>query len=85
MKNPILTEADYQANRDEAIRLFSPVFVKKYRNNPTAHKVVEMLTRNVSPYEILEQMIQQQEDNLKIVERAITHSTNPFGMYPPTH
>lgn len=62
----MMAEQQYISKKQEVLDKFNFEFVKKhYKTDPTLHGIVELLVREVSPYEIIQRLI---EDRIKMAE-----------------
>jgi hypothetical protein len=71
---------EYYKKVEEVLSLFSPDFKEKFRTNATAHIIVETLVRGGNIYNIIEQMIDNQEKQQQVLRRAIETNPHPFTL-----
>jgi len=68
---------EYEERRKEVLEKFTQSFIEgKYLNNATLHNTVEYLIRGGNPYEIIEQLINNQENLIEELQKAIEN--RPF-------
>jgi hypothetical protein len=68
---------DFYKKTDECISLFKNG-KDRYRNSPTFNKVVQMLVRDVDPYDIIDQLCQSLDDQSKAFEQYVIRDTRPI-------
>ena len=68
---------DYRQNTDEVVDLFKNG-KELYMKSPLFNKVVQMLVRRESPYEVIQQLIQCNEDSYNAMVAYIQRDTRPL-------
>lgn len=69
-------EQEFYRKTDECIARFKNG-KEKYKTSVTFNRVVQMLVRDVDPYEIIEQLCQMSNDQTKAFEQYIHRDTRP--------
>lgn len=65
----IKSEAEYRSKKEQVISKFKKEFFKEnYNYDQMFHNIVELLIRDVNPYEIIERLI---DDRKVLIERTI--------------
>jgi hypothetical protein len=72
-----MTKENIYRKTDECIARFKNG-KERYRNSATFNRVVQMLVRDVDPYEIIDQLCQISDDQTKAFEQYIYRDTRPF-------
>lgn len=62
------SKKEYRSKKEEVINKFNGDFIKNYyQYDPMLHAIIEMLTRDGDPYEIIQQLIEERSKNSKIL------------------
>lgn len=69
-----MTDIEFYKKTDECIARFKNG-KERYRNSATFNRVVQMLVRDVNPYEIIDHLCQMSDDQTKAFEQYI-HRNN---------
>lgn len=70
--NGDLSKRDYYINRGKVYERFKADFMRRYMENSLYKTVLELLTREADPYEIIEVLLQiNDEQQVKIMELAL--------------
>lgn len=72
-----MEQKDFYAKTDECVSRFKNG-KERYRNSPTFNKVVQMLVRDVDPYDIIDQLCQSLDDQSRAFEQYIIRDTRPL-------
>ncbi|WP_269222027.1 hypothetical protein [Flavobacterium sp. IMCC34518] len=73
-----LTQEEYEQKRREVIAKFNKQFIENnYSTDAYTHKAVELLTRGVNPYEIIEHLVTANQELLKEFDKLIRNHTQP--------
>lgn len=75
-----MRQKDFYVKTDECISRFKNG-KDRYRNSPTFNKVVQMLVRDVDPYDIIDQLCQSLDDQSKAFEQYILRDTRPMTTF----
>lgn len=76
-----MTEREFYEKTDECIARFKNG-KQLYKESATFNMVVQMLVRDVSPYEIIEQLCQSSEDQSRAFIQYMHRDTRPMVMIP---
>jgi hypothetical protein len=74
-----MTHEEFYRKTDECIARFKNG-KERYRNSATFNRVVQMLVRDVDPYEIIDHLCQMSDDQIKAFEQYIHRDTRPMVM-----
>lgn len=75
-----MRQKDFYAKTDECISRFKNG-KDRYRNSPTFNKVVQMLVRDIDPYDIIDQLCQSLDDQSKAFEQYILRDTRSMTIF----
>jgi hypothetical protein len=75
-----MSEQEFYRKTDECIARFKNG-KERYRTSVTFNKVVQMLVRDVDPYEIIDHLCQMSDDQTKAFELYITRNIPPIGRF----
>jgi len=70
-------EIEIRSRRDEIVSRFSPEFRESLKRSAVAHKAVEALVRNYSPYRLIEDLIRITEDSQSALSRLLLSHPDP--------
>lgn len=72
-----MKHSEYEQKRKEIIEKFTASFIEqKYNTNATLNSTVEYLIRGGNPYEIIEMLINNQENIIEELQKAVEN--RPF-------
>jgi hypothetical protein len=69
-----MTEQEFYRKTDECIARFKNG-KERYKTSPTFNRAVQMLVRDVDPYDIIDQLCQMSDDHTKAFEQYIHRDT----------
>jgi len=72
-----MTQLEFYHKTDECIARFKNG-QERYRTSSIFNMVVQMLVRDVDPYEIIDHLCQMSDDQTKAFEQYITRDTRPM-------
>jgi len=75
----IMNEMEFYKKTDECIAKFKNG-KERYQQSATFNRAVQMLVRDVDPYDIIDQLCQMTDDNQKAFEQYIHRDTKPMVM-----
>lgn len=80
-----LTQEEYEQKRREVLAKFNKQFIdNNYSTDPYTHKAVELLTRGVNPYEIIEHLVTANQELFKEFDKLVRNQPPaPIVLYPP--
>jgi len=70
-----MTEQEFYRKTDECISRFKNG-LERYQTSPVFNMVIQMLVRDVDPYEIIDQLCQGNDDTQKALQQQILRSSN---------
>lgn len=76
-----MTQKEFYRKTDECIARFKNG-KERYMNSVTFNRVVQMLVRDVDPYEIIDHLCQMSDDQTKAFEQYIYRDTRPMLITP---
>jgi len=72
-----LTEQQYYSKKEEVINKFSSEFMNgNYHKDAQLHAIVELLIRDVDPYQIIEQLILERQNLSEQMKNIVENSTH---------
>lgn len=71
-----MTEKEFYAKTDECISRFKNG-KERYRNSPTFNKVIQILVRDMDPYDIIDDLCQSIDDQSRAFEQYVIRDTRP--------
>lgn len=75
-----MTEEEFYRKIDECIAKFKNG-KERYRNSATFNRIIQMLVRDVDPYDIIDQLCQMNDDNQKAFEQYVYRDTRPMRIF----
>jgi len=75
-----MSEQEFYHKTDECIARFKNG-KERYKTSVTFNKVVQMLVRDVDPYEIIDHLCQMSDDQTKAFELYINRNIPPIGRF----
>jgi hypothetical protein len=75
----IMTHEEFYRKTDECIARFKNG-KERYKTSATFNRVVQMLVRDIDPYEIIDQLCQMSDDQVKAFEQYAHRDTRPITM-----
>ncbi len=75
----IMNEMEFYKKTDECIAKFKNG-KERYQQSATFNRVLQMLVRDVDPYDIIDQLCQMTDDNQKAFEQYVHRDTRPMTM-----
>lgn len=78
-KNKIMNEMDFYKKTEECIAKFKNG-KERYRTSVTFNRVVQMLVRDVDPYDVIEQLCEITDDTQRAFEQFAFRDTRPMRM-----
>jgi hypothetical protein len=77
--NEIKSQSEYRSKKEQVISKFREEFVKEnYNYDPMFHNIVELLIRDIDPYEIIERLISNRNELVKKTEEFMNYNAKPI-------
>ena len=76
-----MTQEEFYRKTDECIARFKNG-KERYKNSATFNRVIQMLVRDVDPYEIIDNLCQMSDDQTKAFKQYIYRDTRPMVISP---
>lgn len=74
-----MREKDFYLKTDECITRFKNG-KERYNTSATFNRVVQMLVRDMDPYEVIDQLCQMSDDQAKAFEQYLYRDPRPMGI-----
>lgn len=72
-----MNSIEFYNKTDECISRFKNG-KERYKTSATFNRVIQMLVRNVDPYDIIDQLCQMSDDQMKAFEQYVNRDTKSF-------